>query len=306
MISAKKIAELTGHNGAIYALERSETDDCFYSGSSDKIIAKWNLDTLSPEKFAAQLPGIIYTICYIADKNILLAGTSEGKIHVIDLIERKEIKILQNHTQPIFDIKHYSPTQPITHSTNYPILSAGGDGNLTVISSQDFSTVKIIKLCSEKLRAIDIYENTAAIACGDGMIRIIDLKELKTINEFPAHTGSVYAVKFSPDGKYLLSGGKDAHLKTWKMEDGRWEMDRSIPGHNYAIYSIVFSPDGKHLATASRDKTIKIWDANTCVVLTRINKENSDGHINSVNKLMWDKYLISAGDDRKVILWEIY
>ena len=212
MLKAKKLSELTGHNGAVYALEESETPNCFYSGSGDKIVAKWNLDTLSPEKFAAQLPGIVYSLCFLKEKNMLLAGTSEGKIHVIDLKEKKEVKILLNHNQPVFDIKLSSH-----------ILSAGGDGVLSIISAIDFSTIKLLKLCNEKLRAIDIYENTAAIACGDGFIRIIDLNTLKVANEFAAHKDSVYSVKFSPDGKYLLSGGKDAHLNKWHPDSYREE-----------------------------------------------------------------------------------
>jgi WD40 repeat protein len=299
MITVKKISELTGHSGAVYALERSETANCFYSGSSDKIVAKWNLDTLAPEKFAAQLPGIIYSLCFIPEKNILLAGTSEGKIHVLDLKEKKETKILQNHIQPVFDIK-YSPRNKI-------ILSAGGDGILAAVSGETLTAIKILKLCNDKLRAIDIYEDQAAIACGDGMIRIIDLKELKVKNETPAHEGSVYTVKFSPDGKHLLSGGKDAHLNKWTFEPETFnlKLETSIPAHNFAIYSIVFSPAGKYFATASRDKTIKIWNANTFEVLTRVNKENFEGHTHSVNKLFWNKYLISASDDRKVMVWDL-
>jgi len=316
VIQVKKLSELTGHSGAVYALEHSEETNCFYSGSGDKLVAKWNLDTLHPEKFSAQLPGIIYSLCFIADKNVLLAGTSEGKIHVIDLKDKKEIKILQNHNQPVFDLKA-SPL-PSPKERGDLILSAGGDGVLSIISLTDFSTIKLLKLCNEKLRAIDIYENYAAVACGDGMIRIIDLKELKLKNEFPAHAGSVYSVKFSPDGNYLLSGGKDAHLKIWIMDNTKsnghqpstinHQPFKSIPAHNYAIYSIVFRPDGKYFATASRDKTFKIWDTNTFEMLTRINKENFDGHINSVNKLLWSKpnnLLISVGDDRKVMVWEI-
>jgi len=300
MISIKKLAELTGHSGAVYALEQSETENCFYSGSSDKIVAKWNLELLGAEKFAAQFPGIIYSLCFIKQKNVLLAGTSEGKIYILDLTEKKEIKILQNHIQPVFDIQ-YSSQHKI-------ILSAGGDGMLSIISSEDFSAIKIIKLCNDKLRAIDIYGNEAAIACGDGMIRIIDFGNLKVKNEFSAHKDSVYTLKFSPDGKYLLSGGKDAHLNKWTMDNGQWTMEKSIPAHNYAIYSISFSPDGQLFATASRDKTIKIWDENTLEILTRINKENLDGHINSVNKLFWNSYnnyLVSTGDDRKIMVWEI-
>lgn len=300
MAQVKKVAELTGHSGAVYALEQSETENCFYSGSSDKIVAKWNLETLTVEKFAANFPSIVYSLCFIKEKNVLLAGTSEGKIHVLDLMEKKERKILQNHIQPVFDIQ-YSSQHKI-------ILSVGGEGILSMISLEDFTTIKIIKLCNEKLRAIDVYKNEAAIACGDGIIRMIDLKTFKISSEFSAHKDSVYSVKFSKDGKYLLSGGKDAHLNTWWIQDSRWQMEKSIPAHNYAIYSIIFSPNGQLFATASRDKTIKIWDAKTFEILLRINKENFDGHINSINKLLWSEYnnyLISTGDDRKIMVWEV-
>src|SRR4051812_20370188 len=174
MTTIKKLSELTGHSGAVYALERSETENCFYSGGSDKIVAKWNLDTLSPEKFAAQLPGIIYSLCFIKEKNILLAGTSEGKIHVLDLDKKKEIKILQNHIQPVFALQvspEWTTIGGERSSLEGTILSAGGDGVLSIISANDFSTIKLIKLCNEKLRAIDMYKDQAAIACGDGFIR---------------------------------------------------------------------------------------------------------------------------------------
>lgn len=327
MLFIKKISELIGHSGAVYALEQAINPESFYSGSSDTVAAKWNLSELSPEKFAVKFTSIVYSLCLLPEKNILLAGTSEGKIHFIDLANKKEIKVLLNHSQPVFDIQYAGDL----------ILSAGGDGILSIISAESLSTIKIIKLCNNKLRAIDIYKNTALVACGDGIIRIIDLELMKMTNEFSAHKDSVYSVKFSPDGKYLLSGGKDAYLKKWLMDDVLGLMENtkstpvlhqsstpperqfgraginpqpfsSIPAHNFSIYSIVFSPDNKLFATASRDKTIKIWDADTLELLIRINKENFDGHINSVNKLLWsnfNNYLISTGDDRKIMVWEV-
>jgi len=299
MIQVKKISELTGHSGPVYSLESSETENCFYSGSSDKIIAKWNLDSLRPEKFAAQLPGIIYSLCFVDGEKLLLAGTSEGKIHVIDLTERKEIRILQNHIQPVFDIQLYGPGRLI--------VSAGGDGVLSIIRPEDFSTFKLFKLCKEKLRAIAIQGSHAAVACGDGAIRIIDLEAFKITHEFPAHTGSVYALQFSPDGKHLLSGGKDAHLNIWQTAKGEWQPVRSIPAHNYAIYKIAYNNENHIFATCSRDKTIKIWNVDNFEVLARINKENYEGHINSVNTILWNKnnLLVTAGDDRKIMCWGI-
>jgi len=66
-------------------------------------------------------------------------------------------------------------------------------------------------------------------------------------------------VRYSPDGKFLLTGGRDAHLNIWQTDS--YELIKSIPAHNWAIYDIVFNPDTTLFATASRDKTIKIWDA---------------------------------------------
>ncbi len=297
-ISVKKIGTLTGHSGAVYALEKGATPSYFFSGSSDKFLALWNLETLQAEKFAAQFPSIVYAICHIPEKQILLVGTSAGSIHVLDLEKKQEVKILQHHTSSIFDLK-YSVT------TNC-FYSVGGDGNFAICSLETLSMLQIKKLCAEKARSIafNYYNGELAIASGDCNIRIFDLTTLEEKKTFAAHTLSANIICYSPDGNLILTGGRDAHLNIWDAKS--YTLIKSIPAHNYAIYDIVFSPDTKLFATASRDKTVKIWDAESFEMLVRINKENYDGHVNSVNKLLWtEQYLVSTGDDRAVMVWEI-
>jgi WD40 repeat protein len=43
------------------------------------------------------------------------------------------------------------------------------------------------------------------------------------------HTGWVYSVAFSPDGKRLVSGSADKMLKVWDAETGR--ALRALEGH---------------------------------------------------------------------------
>ena len=67
-VDVKKIATLTGHSGSIYSIIKEASDTYFFTGSSDKFVALWNLETLSAEKFAAAMPSAIYSLCYVSEK----------------------------------------------------------------------------------------------------------------------------------------------------------------------------------------------------------------------------------------------
>jgi WD40 repeat protein len=74
------------------------------------------------------------------------------------------------------------------------------------------------------------------------------------------HTGQVWSVAFSPDGKRLASAdGRE--VKVWDAQTGQVLL--TLKGHTAAVNSVAYSPDGKRLASASDDKTVKVWDAQT-------------------------------------------
>tara|TARA_B100000767_G_C19764995_1_gene537086 strand:+ start:656 stop:1573 length:918 start_codon:yes stop_codon:yes gene_type:complete len=299
-VEVKQIAALAGHNGCIYALEQGLSEHTVFTGGSDKFIALWNLKTLKAEKFAASLPSPVYAICHIPEKQLLLAGTTTGSVIILDLEKKEEIKILQHHTAPIFDITYSLKTNCF--------YTAGGDGHFAVCSLDTLSLIQIKKLTNEKVRNIDFNYTTSeiAVALGDHKVLVFDLQTLDHKTDFMAHQSAVYVVRYSPDGKFLLTGGKDAHLNIWNVEN--YEVIRSIPAHNWAIYDIVFNPDATLFATASRDKTIKIWDAQSHELLKRITKTKFEGHTHSVNKLFWSSYhnyLVSVGDDKRVMVRDI-
>ena len=54
---------------------------------------------MQAEKFAAQFSAIVYAICSVPEKNMLIVGTSAGSVHVIDLENKKEIKTNKEFTK---------------------------------------------------------------------------------------------------------------------------------------------------------------------------------------------------------------
>ncbi len=294
MLLIEKIQELKGHLAAIFALGETEAP-YILSGGADRHVIRWNLNDVNDASIIAKTPLSVYVILEVPSHGLLFIGTAAGEIHVVDMKDKKELKILKNHSGKLFDLKF----------DNNKLYSAGEDGKITITDISSLLTEKVIQVCNEKIRSMAIFEDQMALACGDGFIRILNLNTHKLVQETKAHEKACNVVKFHPTQQLLLSGGWDAHLKIW---DRNLNLLKSIPAHNYAIYSIVFSPNKKWLATGSRDKTIKIWDAQNPQQPKTIDAEKYNGHRFSVNKILWDKkteLLYSTGDDKKLMIWKI-
>ena len=75
------------------------------------------------------------------------------------------------------------------------------------------------------------------------------------------HTGAVWSVCVSADGKRVLTSGADKTLRLWDGHTGK-EL-RVFEGHTDQIYSAALSPDGKRVLSGSVDNTVRLWDATT-------------------------------------------
>jgi WD40 repeat protein len=298
-MNVRKINELEGHQAALYTISEGFQKDELLSAGSERFVAKWNLNQPDLAEVIAKASGVIYSLLRIPELNLLLVGNDQGGIHVVDISQKLEIRYLLAHKKGVYDV--------CLSADKSTLYAAGGDGQLSIWDMGSFECTQTINCGSLKLRqlALSPEGDILAIACGDSYIRILDTKTNEIISQWKAHEMSVNALCFTPSGDVLLSGGKDAYLNIW---DAKSHVKiHSIPAHNYAIYSIVMQPEGKLFATGSRDKTVKLWDVSSYEFLLRLDREKWLGHTHSVNKLLWSEpnLLISAGDDRRIILWEI-
>lgn len=79
----------------------------------------------------------------------------------------------------------------------------------------------------------------------------------------------LHTTAYSPDGKFILSGGESGVLMLWDVTTGK--KIRQFEGHSDGIRGLGFSPDGKYALSGSLDKTIKVWDISTGRTIKTIN-----------------------------------
>lgn len=89
----------------------------------------------------------------------------------------------------------------------------------------------------------------------DGTARIY-LEKAKLKHRLMGHEGGATCVAFTPDSKYIVSGGNDKTIRVWDIAAGQllWE----IAGHSAAV-TRVLAPTPDTVVSASADGTIRLW-----------------------------------------------
>ena len=114
-----------------------------------------------------------------------------------------------------------------------------------------------------------------------------------------AHTDTIRALAFAPDGRTLATGSWDGSIKVWDIESGAllwtsWYRDN--------IECLAFSPNGRTLASGGGDGTVQFWDATSGIHRQTLSNQNGP-----VLALSWSpdgNLLASGGIDGGIQLWQ--
>ncbi|MCA0453181.1 MAG: protein kinase [Chloroflexi bacterium] len=82
------------------------------------------------------------------------------------------------------------------------------------------------------------------------------------LNFLTAHTDTIRALAYSPDGKILASAGRDLAIILWDTTTNQ-PIGEPLLGHTNYINNLAFSPDSQTLVSVSVDGTARRWDVTT-------------------------------------------
>jgi WD40 repeat protein len=296
-VEVTKEASYSGHTDCVYAICKGEKETEFYTSGGDGMIVKWDLEVPDEGVLVSKLDNSVYTLHYMDIQKVLVVCENQKGIRFLDVSNHKEIFNIPLNGFTFFDCKQL----------NNLLFVSTFQGAIYVIDFSKQALIYTIKESTQSARCIAINTefNELYVGYSDCTIRVFDIHTFAFKNTLLAHSNSVFSLVYLPSSQLLVSGSRDAQLKTWNV-NSNYENTRSIPAHLFAINHMVTSANNKYLFTCSMDKSIKVWDADTFTLLKVIDKSRHAGHGTSINKLLYinDK-LVSISDDRKISVWDI-
>ncbi|MEW5870615.1 MAG: protein kinase [Chloroflexota bacterium] len=327
------------HSGKGMQAQSLSQDESRYAASyDDGEIAVWDLTTGKLINQIASTGGMIFSIAFSSNGQLLLAGGADDILRILDI---QTGQVLHRFVigSTIFQAE-FSPdgrlAMAMTENATslwegeahprYPLL-AGHSGYLSAVSfSPDGATLATAD-SEGQLRLWDIQSGVARwVVDGAGSINYglefsPDGRYLLTGNWdgaallWGAQTGDlirqyisdrlsvIQEVAFSPDGRYFLAAGRTFERTTaaliWEAETGKEFRAFEMP---VGAYSVDYAPDGGSVLTANEDGIVRIWDVTRGELARQFTA--SAGNLN-VGRFSPDgKIILTAGNDGVARLWD--
>ncbi|MEH2380506.1 MAG: serine/threonine-protein kinase [Nostoc sp.] len=302
---------LTGHSGTLSSINALAINPDGYtlaSGSDDKIVKLWNLNT---QKVLASLSGhsqAVKSVTFSPDGQILATASDDKTIKLWQVKTLEEICTLLGHSHIVKSVA-FSPDGQIL---------ASGSWDKTVKLWDINTGTEICSMTGHQLQvnsvAFSPQGQLLASASYDRTIRLWQISALESsqrefknrpcyslLSTLSGHAWAVLTVAFSPDGQILATGSDDNTIKLWEVNTG--QLICTLVGHSWSVVAVAFSADGETLLSASCDKTVKLWRVSTAEEIVTLS-----GHVDSVSAVAMSKVtqLIASGSrDKTIKLWQL-
>ncbi|KAI1196977.1 WD40-repeat-containing domain protein [Nemania serpens] len=191
-------------------------------------------------------------------ENLFLASHMDGTLVVYD--KEKEDAVFSPEEEEVQSNSESNPPN-MKSSDKISVLKTVHSKN------QKTNPVAIWKLSNQRINAFSFSPDNRhlAVVSEDGTMRIIDYLKEELLGLYNAYYGGFTSVCWSPDGKYVLTGGQDDLISIWYPEETT--LIARCQGHQSWVTSVAFDPwrcDEKNyrFGSVGEDCRLCLWDFN--------------------------------------------
>ncbi len=268
----------------------SPDDKYFLAGGGFKKLVIWKTSDWKLHKeinFLASIEGLRFS----HDNKLLAVGDEAGMITLIDVSSWTVIKTAMHGYNEITNIDSTLLFQSDVNSIDFSpddqyLVSGGIDGKIKIWFLPELKIIKTIDAHSSSVKSVRINPKGHCIASasvalfpggieslsGDNSIKIWDFNTSDLIHTLKFPLG-MEAVEFTPDGDYLMGGGREGKYNV-EGESGEGNIyvyyipdnihtEPILQVHKEPVFRSEYldiSNDGKLLVSSHEDGTVRLWN----------------------------------------------
>ncbi|WP_208350245.1 WD40 repeat domain-containing protein [Pseudaestuariivita rosea] len=311
-----RIADMNGEFGSVESAEFSPDGRMIVSATKfDNQIIAWRTSD-GAELWRVSTRGEVEHAMFAPDGSVIAAGGEDAMTRIIDA-ETGEVLKTHNHDYSV-DSLTWSPDGKwlLVGEEDYKVDNKRY-GQAQIFSWPEFEIVAEIENNYTNNGVAFSPDNRLAATTGKGRIRIWDvennfslMQEIKARHPETRFASDLVSINFSPDGKYIVSGGFRGVIHIWDTEN--YELVRLMEHSGDKIEVVDFSPDGLYLAHAGHSTDIWMWKMDDVLnselpsdQMEPVHRAWANDHAEDLNFSRNGRHLVSAHQDGTVRLWVV-
>ena len=224
-------------NGYLKSIEFDVEEDLAASHAND-IVTRFNLSDGFPDgELPEKSPYSSAPRCLAVhpSEGTVACGDRKGRLHFFDQSHRK-LLMLQAHSSEVLTVCFS------------PVMTQTADGQWSIETGSDVDKQLILFASGGRDRLIHIFN-------------AVDSFNLVTTLDH--HSSSVTAIKFTSDGKRLISCSGDKTIVFSSVDGIRISKLKSVTSPHGSINGLSVDPINKFAVTSGQDKRLNIWNIQT-------------------------------------------
>ena len=273
-----RLVDLTGKqdmafrpHGAVAGVAFAPDGKLAATAGWDGAVKLWSVpDGRSVRRIEGGHTGGVGDVAFSPDGKLLLTAGDDRTARMWNVADGAEIRVLKGHADRVLHAE-------FSHDGKR-IVTASADKTARVWNAADGRLLRTLTGHEWQVMWAEFSSDGKRVvtASADNAARVFDISDLdvganagdaaKPADAKPAaplvlqgHTAAVNCAAFSPDGKRVVTGGRDGGVKLWDASNGKEVL--ALKGHRGDVTTVRFTRDGRRLLTAGFDGTAILWPA---------------------------------------------